>query len=156
MMMRTFYSIHSSDVHGATVHEIPRTIDVCYNHYNQTLLPNALGDKSVNDAKLRMFKFFPLVYTLCSPQLLQFLCSVYLPRFNREINTRQLPCRSSCDRIYKACSYAINRLKFHWPAEMTCDKFQNGASCYGKLRYLVLYVEATVACWLVFVRGGQH
>lgn len=140
-----YFSLPFQDVHGTSVYDIPAT-DQCYSFYRRTTLPNTFGDKSFNNAKSRMHSFFPLVYTLCSEDLIPFLCSVFLPRFNPGINTQQLPCPSVCEQITKSCSYAINRLNLPWPTEMMCAKSDNGPPCFGK--YPV--VKSVLHCLVFF------
>jgi hypothetical protein len=67
---------------------------------------------------------------------------VHIPWYN----TSQLPdgppqlqlqpaCRTLCNNIYTQCKYAMDKLNFHWPDQISCDKFPND-SCIatGKCR----------------------
>ncbi|XP_028411368.1 uncharacterized protein LOC114533935 isoform X1 [Dendronephthya gigantea] len=115
----------------SSVIEIPRSMDICYNYYRNTALPNMYGDKTIESAKLKFYPFYPLVDTFCSSELETFLCSIFLPRYDPESLVSQKPCREACDRVYKSCKFAIARSRFHWPHELECSKFSNDATCYN-------------------------
>ena len=112
--------------------EIPESMDICYNYYRITALPNMYGDKTIDTAKLKFFPFYPLVDTFCSSELETFLCSIFLPRYDPVAHVRQRPCREACHRVFESCKYAIGRSRFHWPPELECSKFVNDATCYSK------------------------
>ena len=122
----------SFDFLDAKVFDIPEAIDICYNYYQKTSLPNIYGDRTIASAKMRFFPFYPLVHTFCSSELEVFLCSMFLPRYDPERYISQTPCHDACERIYQSCQYAIGRSNFLWPEELQCSKFSNDATCYSK------------------------
>ena len=120
--------IISLDTAGTSVHDLPADLSLCRRYYDRIVLPNRFGDNNTTTAKIRMFPFFPLIYTLCSEDLTPYLCSAIFPRYYFGM---QQPCKITCERILQSCSYAISRTKFLWPSELKCDSYPTD-QCFGK------------------------
>ncbi|XP_077382428.1 uncharacterized protein LOC144021973 [Festucalex cinctus] len=98
------------------------TIPLCKDlRYSQTIMPNALGHTTQDEAGLEVHQFYPLVKVQCSPQLKPFLCSVYAPECRAGI--RQAPCRTQCEQARSGCESLMNKFGFSWPESLTCENF---------------------------------
>lgn len=110
---------------------IPLCTDVAY---NQTIMPNLLGQNSQEDAGLEVHQFYPLVKVRCSGDLKFFLCSVYAPVCT--VLERPIPpCRALCERARRGCEALMNRFGFQWPERLRCQNFPvqgAGEICVGQ------------------------
>ena len=110
----------------------PINIPMCKDiPYNETFMPNILGDKNQGEAGLKLNTFSPLVTAECSPDLRFFLCSVYTPVCTM-LNEAIPPCRSLCLSAKRGCGSIMNKEGFVWPGELECDKFPPSGLCVGK------------------------
>ena len=110
----------------------PINIPMCKDiPYNETVMPNILGDKSQGKAGLKLNTFSPLVTAECSPDLRFFLCSVYTPVCTM-LNEAIPPCRSLCLSAKQGCRSFMNTVGFVWPGELECNKFPPSGLCVGK------------------------
>lgn len=119
---------HNSQVPGTCQ---PITVPLCTGlPYNETFLPNPLGQMQQEDIGLEIHQYYPLVKVGCSPYLKDFLCSVYTPKC---VSGRPLPpCRSLCEQARSDCEPMMNRFGFQWPNRLRCESFST-ESCkeYG-------------------------
>ena len=93
--------------------------------YNQTSFPNLLGHETQREANTEITQFAPLVGVNCSPDLKQFLCSLYAPVcISMSGMIEQLrPCRHICKRVKKGCIGVLKHYGFKWPHSMRCGLF---------------------------------
>lgn len=120
----------------------PMKIPFCENvQYNETMLPNFLGQKSQQDIIHEINIYTPLMQVGCSPDLKLFLCSVYAPIcFDHMNGTKPLslfPCRSLCESARQGCISHLRQLDKDWPPALQCDKFPDkrrdkAVLCVGK------------------------
>ncbi|ROT61709.1 hypothetical protein C7M84_020487 [Penaeus vannamei] len=97
--------------------------------YNMTIVPNLLNHNSQEEAGLQVHQFFPLVKVQCSPDLQNFLCSVYAPFCNAQ--GRPIPpCRRLCVSARRGCKSLMQRFGFLWPESLECSKFPEGTNCW--------------------------
>ncbi|XP_071513210.1 uncharacterized protein [Panulirus ornatus] len=90
--------------------------------YNTTVLPNLINHNNQEEAALELHQFFPLIEIQCSPDILLFLCSVYIPPCT--ILEQPLPpCRSLCLSARTGCEPLMVKFGFSWPDSLDCDKF---------------------------------
>ena len=94
---------------------------VRYN-YNMTVFPNLMGNMNQEEAGMEMMNFYPLVKVQCSPDLLQFLCTLYAPPCTL-LESPVPPCRELCESAKNGCSQLMAKFGFQWPASFNCDKF---------------------------------
>uniref|UniRef100_A0A8C6NT49 FZ domain-containing protein n=1 Tax=Nothobranchius furzeri TaxID=105023 RepID=A0A8C6NT49_NOTFU len=88
-------------------------------HY--TLLPNALGHNTQEEANRALSVFLPLVQYGCSPHLKLFLCSAYFPKCVS--GKAQPPCRTLCEQARSGCEQLMNRFGLNWPENLKCEAF---------------------------------
>ncbi|TDH11279.1 hypothetical protein EPR50_G00059200 [Perca flavescens] len=100
----------------------PISVPLCVGlPYTETVLPNALGHKSQEDAGMEIHQFYPLVKVECSPHLKPFLCSVYTPECVS--GTPRPPCRTLCEKARYGCESLMNKFGFRWPEALRCEAF---------------------------------
>lgn len=100
----------------------PITIPICLNlPYNMTIMPNLIGHTKQDEAGLEVTQFVPLVKIGCSPDLLLFLCSLYVPVCT-VIERPIPPCRSLCESA-RVCETLMKTYNFNWPENLECSKF---------------------------------
>ncbi|XP_047432937.1 frizzled-7-like [Mugil cephalus] len=113
----------------------PVSIPLCWDvSYNQTMMPNLLGHASQEAAGPELHHFHPLVNVGCSPDLLLFLCSVYVPVCT-VLDRPVPPCRSLCEGARGGCEGLMNRFGFQWPERLRCQNFpihESGEICVGQ------------------------
>ncbi|XP_063598949.1 uncharacterized protein LOC134775395 [Penaeus indicus] len=97
--------------------------------YNMTIVPNLLNHDSQEEAGLEVHQFFPLVKVQCSPDLQNFLCSVYAPVCNA-LGRPIPPCRKLCVSARDGCESLMNKFGFQWPASLECGKYPDGTECW--------------------------
>ena len=104
------------------------------NSYNTTSFEkaNMFNQTSQDEALFHMHTFSPLITTFCHEDLVFFTCTVHFPRYitvqpedRPEELQLQPACRSLCDDVYIKCKYAMDKINFHWPDQISCDKFRN-------------------------------
>ena len=89
--------------------------------YNQTIFPNVLSHIDQQEAQIALLVFLPLLKVGCSDSLLEFLCSVYVPRC---ISAKPiLPSLSLCKKAREGCSPVVEKFGFLWPEYLNCDRF---------------------------------
>ena len=102
--------------------------------YNLTSMPNMFNHDTQEEAALEIHQFWPLVEIKCSPDLKFFLCSMYAPICQPNINTNVPPCRSICTRARKGCAPFMGQYGLSWPQRMRCKNFPKGVGdgwCLG-------------------------
>nr|XP_015805444.2 uncharacterized protein LOC107379270 [Nothobranchius furzeri] len=98
--------------------------------YSDTLLPNALGHNTQEEANRALSVFLPLVQYGCSPHLKLFLCSAYFPKCVS--GKAQPPCRTLCEQARSGCEQLMNRFGLNWPENLKCEAFTtNSCEQYG-------------------------
>ncbi|XP_015237311.1 PREDICTED: uncharacterized protein LOC107088946 [Cyprinodon variegatus] len=114
----------------------PITVSICEDvSYSNTVLPNILGHKSQEEAKLAIQQFVPLIKVECSPHLKPFLCSVFTPQC---VSGRaQPPCRTLCEQARSGCGRLMNSLGSPWPEALKCESFTT-ESCEEPSRINIL------------------
>lgn len=101
----------------------PISIPLCTNlAYNQTVMPNLLGQLDQDEAGLEVHQFYPLVQVQCSSELRFFLCSIYAPVCTL-LDQPIPPCRSLCERPRQGCEALMNSFGFQWPEKLRCENF---------------------------------
>jgi hypothetical protein len=98
------------------------------NSYSTTSFtrPNIFNHTSQDEAIFHLHTFSPLIATFCHRELVLFTCMVHIPWYDHipDAPARIRPvCRSLCDRVYTGCKSAMDKLNFHWPEKISCDKF---------------------------------
>lgn len=101
----------------------PITIPFCMGiAYNETIMPNLLGQQRQDEAGFEVQQYYPLVKIQCSHDLQFFLCSVFAPVCT--IIERPLPpCRSLCVSARNGCEAIMNSFRIEWPDNLECSKF---------------------------------
>ncbi|KAA8579067.1 hypothetical protein FQN60_018808 [Etheostoma spectabile] len=100
----------------------PISVPLCVGlPYTETVLPNVLGHKSQDEARMEIHQFYPLVKVECSPHLKPFLCSVYTPECVS--GSPRPPCRTLCDKARAGCESLMNKFGFQWPEKLRCEAF---------------------------------
>ncbi|XP_054637904.1 atrial natriuretic peptide-converting enzyme-like [Dunckerocampus dactyliophorus] len=94
--------------------------------YTETIMPNALGHKTQQEATLYFSTFYTLVHTDCSPHLKTFLCSVFTPECVAGI--ARPPCRTLCEQARSGCEPVLKQFGLSWPETLGCEAFST-ASC---------------------------
>uniref|UniRef100_A0A3P9KDS3 Frizzled class receptor 2 n=1 Tax=Oryzias latipes TaxID=8090 RepID=A0A3P9KDS3_ORYLA len=111
---------------------IPLCTDIAY---NQTIMPNLMGNHNQEDAGLEVHQFFPLVKVQCSPELKFFLCSMYAPVCT-VLEKPIPPCRPICEKARQGCEALMNKFGFQWPEKLRCENFpllgDHGQICVGQ------------------------
>ncbi|XP_029928307.1 uncharacterized protein LOC115373851 [Myripristis murdjan] len=98
----------------------PISIPLCMDlPYSDTVMPNALGHQTQDDAGLEIHQFFPLVKVQCSPHLRPFLCSIYAPECTS--GQARPPCKTLCEQARSGCEPLMNKFGFQWPESLKCD-----------------------------------
>ena len=102
----------------------PIKVDLClYLEYNVTGMPNLLGHETQHEAEEQLRTFTPLVQYGCSPRLVFFLCSAYLPMCTEKVPRPIGPCRALCESVRLPCQEILNKFGFPWPVNLNCSKF---------------------------------
>lgn len=100
----------------------PITIPICMHlPYNMTIMPNFFNQARQDEAGLEVHQFAPLVKVECSPDLLFFLCSLYVPVCTI-LEYPIPPCRNLCESA-RICEGVMRTFDFHWPENLECSKF---------------------------------
>ena len=99
-------------------------IPMCQNiGYNLTAMPNMFNHSSQAEAALELHQFWLPVEMKCSPDLRFFLCSIYAPKCQSNVNKEVPPCRSVCKRARKGCAFHMRQFGVSWPERMKCENF---------------------------------
>ncbi|CAL1612261.1 unnamed protein product [Knipowitschia caucasica] len=102
----------------------PITAPLCNDlSYNLTAMPNHMGHTRQDEAGLDLHTFYPLVKVQCSPELKDFLCSVYIPECL--MGKTIAPCSRMCERARAGCEPLMNKFGFEWPDKLACHNFKN-------------------------------
>ncbi|XP_076063372.1 frizzled-5-like [Oratosquilla oratoria] len=120
---------------GARCEEI--TVPMCRGiGYNHTSMPNQFNHDSQDEAGLEVHQFWPLVVIrpMCSPDLLFFLCSVYVPICIEDYDKPLPACRSVCERAKTGCAPIMEQYGFPWPERFDCSKLPE----YGDPKHLCM------------------
>ncbi|CAJ1086168.1 carboxypeptidase Z-like [Xyrichtys novacula] len=129
-----------------TVEEKPKCTDVLLSYchdmpYTQTMFPNTLGHKTLQDAEagaeyLLMSVVESLLGGECNPEIRMLGCSVLTPRCEKAKVMK--PCRASCEMVRKKCSHAFEAIEMAWPYFLDCDRFfvSEEEGCYDPLEDL--------------------
>ena len=100
-------------------------IPMCQNiGYNLTYMPNMFNHDTQEEAALEVHQFWPLVEIKCSPDLKNFLCSVYGPKCELHAKENEFPpCRSLCESARNGCAPLMRQYGFSWPERLRCKQF---------------------------------
>lgn len=102
----------------------PIKIEMCKNlGYDQTGMPNLVGNELQQDAELQFTTFLPLIQYGCSSKLRFFLCSVYTPMCTEKVSQAIGPCRSLCESVKNKCNSVLEEFGYFWPSALNCSKF---------------------------------
>lgn len=113
----------------------PISVPLCSDlSYSETVMPNALGHKTQEEAGLNLHYFYPLVKVDCSPALKPFLCSVYTPECVS--GKPRPPCRALCEEAHSTCEPLLRKFGFDWPNSLRCDLFDNESCSHVSLTLL--------------------
>uniref|UniRef100_A0A667XT63 FZ domain-containing protein n=1 Tax=Myripristis murdjan TaxID=586833 RepID=A0A667XT63_9TELE len=111
----------------------PISIPLCMDlPYSDTVMPNALGHQTQDDAGLEIHQFFPLVKVQCSPHLRPFLCSIYAPECTS--GQARPPCKTLCEQARSGCEPLMNKFGFQWPESLKCDALSTESCEHVSLR----------------------
>ncbi|TRY71210.1 hypothetical protein TCAL_08713 [Tigriopus californicus] len=93
--------------------------------YNQTGMPNFGNSTRQADALTTLETFIPLVMTQCSPDIQFFLCAVYIPVCQSDVEIQPLigPCRPLCERVRQRCEKTLMGFNSVWPPVLACHRF---------------------------------
>ncbi|KAL7825453.1 hypothetical protein AOLI_G00326600 [Acnodon oligacanthus] len=91
--------------------------------YNQTRMPNLVGNVLQADAELQLQTFTPLIQYGCSSQLKFFLCAVYAPMCTEKVPVTIGPCGSMCLSVKRKCLPVLQEFGFVWPELLNCSLF---------------------------------
>lgn len=98
------------------------TVPVCSDlSYTETVLPNALGHATQEEAGMALQVFAPLIQVGCSTHLKPLLCSVYTPKCLS--GTPRPPCRTQCEQAKSGCESLMNKIGLKWPEALRCEAF---------------------------------
>ena len=124
-------------------------ISLCRSYgYNQTALPNWLGQRTELEAVLHLGALMPLIETGCSSELRFLLCVLYLPVCLHDPNNGNLldvkPCRQLCERVHNRCVNKVKRKGEKWLTNFSCNDLPDAENrdniCFDRAPSL-LYVE---------------
>ncbi|KPP72255.1 frizzled-4-like [Scleropages formosus] len=102
----------------------PIRISMCQDlGYNETRMPNLVGNVLQADAELQLTTFTPLIQYGCSSQLRFFLCSVYVPMCTDKVPEPIGPCGSMCLSVKRKCLPVLTDFGFVWPELLNCSLF---------------------------------
>lgn len=102
------------------------TIPMCQEiPYNNTKMPNLLGQFSQGEAAIQVHEYMPLVDIGCSQHLRFFLCSLYAPMCTPVVDAGIPSCRSICLEVRKNCLPVLRKFNYSWPAALDCARLPN-------------------------------
>nr|UJU85544.1 frizzled-1-like protein [Procambarus clarkii] len=94
---------------------------LCRGLYNSTFMPN-LFQHSSREADHQLHMFLPLIEAECSPNILAFLCTAYIPPCT-SLQRPAPPCRSFCLTAKKGCDQLVDTMGLQWPDALKCSNF---------------------------------
>jgi len=102
-----------------------------FTNYTSVRLPNELGHKTQNDARLELDHFKSLISTNCSADLQLFLCTLYAPICDTEKGPdfHIKPCRTMCLNVRDRCLPIMKNNSFDWPNSFKCGRFSENSMC---------------------------
>ena len=102
----------------------PIRIEMCRNiGYNETSMPNLVGNELQSDAEYTLQTFSPLIDYVCSTQLKFFLCATYVPMCTSKVPVPIGPCRTLCESVRSRCHPVLQGFGFPWPPALDCNRF---------------------------------
>ncbi|XP_037828859.1 frizzled-4 isoform X1 [Lucilia sericata] len=102
----------------------PIKIDLCRNiGYNETSMPNLVGNELQSDAEYILQTFSPLIEYVCSSQLKLFLCATYVPMCTPKVPVPIGPCRTLCESVRSRCHPVLQGFGYPWPPALDCHRF---------------------------------
>lgn len=102
----------------------PLTIKLCKGlGYNMTTMPNKMGHDTQWEAKQSIAEFQPLMKAGCARHVRLFVCSVFAPLCDGDVDYPVHACRSMCNEMREGCSYLLDKFGFNWPAQFKCSTF---------------------------------
>ncbi|XP_063851962.1 frizzled-10-B-like isoform X1 [Scylla paramamosain] len=93
--------------------------------YNNTKMPNLLGQFSQGEAAIKVHEYMPLVDIGCSQHLRFFLCSLYAPMCTPVVDAGIPSCRSICLEVRRNCLPVLRKFNYSWPAALDCNRLPN-------------------------------
>ncbi|XP_065364535.1 frizzled-4 [Calliphora vicina] len=102
----------------------PIRIEMCRNiGYNETSMPNLVGNELQTEAEYTLQTFSPLIEYVCSSQLKLFLCATYVPMCTPKVPVPIGPCRSLCESVRSRCHPVLQGFGYPWPPALDCNRF---------------------------------
>ncbi|KAL9878571.1 frizzled 4 isoform 1-T11 [Glossina fuscipes fuscipes] len=102
----------------------PIRIEMCRNiGYNETSMPNLVGNELQSEVEYTLQTFSPLIEYVCSSQLKLFLCATYVPMCTPKVTEAIGPCRSLCESVRARCYPVLQGFGFPWPPALDCSLF---------------------------------
>nr|AJD87359.1 frizzled 3 [Corallium rubrum] len=99
-------------------------IPLCENiGYNMTTMPNRMGNEDQLEAKSKIEDFRPLIKVGCARHIKHFICSVFAPMCNEDVDYPIVACRSMCEEARKGCEAVMKRFGYPWPDGFKCKSF---------------------------------
>ncbi|CAG2249659.1 unnamed protein product [Mytilus edulis] len=103
----------------------PTTIPMCAQKLKKTKFPNRFGHKNQHEAGLEVNKFYIFVVAGCSDFFQDFLCSVYFPKCNPQVDSERWN-QLLCNTVRAGCEPIMNEIGMDWPNELSCEQFTSG------------------------------
>ena len=104
--------------------------------YNETVMPNLMGNTNQDDVNRDIRLYSPLFRLKCSPDIHFFICAMFTPVCT--IIPKALPpCRELCLSAKAGCEGMLQKFDYDWPPQFDCDKFpltadrDKGVLCVG-------------------------
>ncbi|KAM7350584.1 frizzled 4 isoform 2-T2 [Cochliomyia hominivorax] len=102
----------------------PIKIEMCRNiGYNETSMPNLVGNEIQSEAEYTLQTFSPLIEYVCSSQLKLFLCATYVPMCTPKVPVPIGPCRTLCESVRSRCHPVLQGFGYPWPPALDCSLF---------------------------------
>lgn len=102
----------------------PIRIEMCRNiGYNETSMPNLVGNELQSEAEYTLQTFSPLIEYVCSSQLKLFLCATYVPMCTPKVPVPIGPCRTLCESVRSRCHPVLQGFGYPWPPALDCNRF---------------------------------
>ena len=127
---------HAFGTNNGKCERISEQIPMCMHmRYNETKMPNMIGQTSQHDAASSIAEFLPLVRLKCSPLLHFFLCSVFAPMCTEQVNeVLVIPaCRSMCENVKEKCEPYLRQFDLEWPDMLSCERLPVKSDMSGDL-----------------------
>lgn len=102
----------------------PIRIEMCRNiGYNETSMPNFVGNELQSEVEYTLQSFRPLIEYVCSSQLRLFLCATYVPMCTTKVSVPIGPCRTLCENVRSRCHPVLQEFGYPWPPALDCNLF---------------------------------